>query len=313
MRRGLFIGQKKAQCSIYESGLMVFDTLTKDNSEYTLDYIETDASLKNVIDVNYDFYIINWHLVTLPITEATLSRLKGKKICIVLEVSTDNYIPYTPDIFDAYMVIDPTKEKKKNFYPFPRPVIHSPLKPLLYPDRFVVGSFGLIHPGFRRQKVFEDVIINTAKASGGKGLVRFNFPFATFVTPGDAEFTSYFNELKNVANRVKIELRITRDYMTRDNLVGWLSEHTMNSFPYYRDIPGLSAVTDQAISSERALAVTDCSTFRHIHKYIPYYPNQNYTELSKSTLEGVLRMKEEWSEKNFRESFNAMLLELDII
>ena len=316
MAHGLFINQRKASCSIYESGLMIKDALKGNIEGCTLDYKETDIHLSDIGNFKYDFYIINWHPASLPVTSGALNRLgKGKKICIVLEVSENEYIPITPNIFDAYMILDPTKKKKENFYIFPRPIIDSPTKPLLYPDRFVVGSFGLIHPRYsRHEKVFEEIIVNTGIVSDGSGLVRFNFPQATFIPiVSKADTDSYFGELKRVADAFKVELRITRDYMSRDDLVGWLSEHNMNSFPYYRTIPGLSAVTDQAISAERAIAVTDCATFRHVHKYISHYPEQNYLELSESTLKGVRKMKKEWSVENFRKSFNLMLLELGIV
>ena len=41
MKKGLFINTKKANCSIYSSGLMLYES-TKISSEYMLDYVEID-------------------------------------------------------------------------------------------------------------------------------------------------------------------------------------------------------------------------------------------------------------------------------
>lgn len=71
---------------------------------------------------------------------------------------------------------------------------------------------------------------------------------------------------------------------------------------------GLSAVTGQAISSGRPLLVTSDSTFRHIHKYINYYPNISIKEAIEQTQSGVLQMKEVWSCYNFLLKFENILL-----
>ena len=118
--------------------------------------------------------------------------------------------------------------------------------------------------------------------------------------------TDIVNYGKSLEKRAKsnVDVVITHDYMDRDKLVEWLSQHNMNCFPYYRDRPGLSAVTDQALSSGRAIMTTECNTFRHLHRYINHYPKESYLELSKSTLLGVQQMREDWSPENFRKGFN---------
>ena len=97
--------------------------------------------------------------------------------------------------------------------------------------------------------------------------------------------------------------------MTKQELIQWCSEHSLNIFPYYRSMPGLSATTDQAIVSGRGLAVTSCSTFRHIRKYISYYPKHDYLKLSESTLPGIKQMQLDWSNENFVQRFLELLEE----
>lgn len=315
MAKGLFINQGKSNCSIYESGLMIKNVLNTLPEGYTLDYMETDRRFKCFyLKLKYDFYIINWHPATLPVPRHLINNLRGLKIAIVLEVSPTSSLPVTPDYFDAYMVIDPTKEKVGKIYPFPRPLeVANIIKPLLYPDRVVIGGFGLVCPtgDALAYKRFYEVIENANKIKNS--LVRFNFPVGTYTGIPASMLVDYAKSLKEVAKN-GTEVLITHNYMTKPELIAWCSENTANAFPYYRDnMIGLSAVTDQAISAGRPLIVTGCNTFRHIHKYINYYPKQTYEKLIATTLPGVLKMQEDWSPDNFKRTFRQLLQEKGLL
>lgn len=303
MLKGLFINSEKAQCSIYESGLMIKNILNN-NKNISLDYIETS---NNMPVQKYDFYIVNWHHITLPMSESLLKTLSGLKIGIVLEVSPDNCFPYTPkNLFDAYMIIDPTKEKTQNIYPFFRPLeVVEGLNEVMYNGQMpVIGGFGFYG---NKDKKFEEVI-EVYNETKEECLIRFNFPFSTYINNSTEITLSYAKYLHSIA-KPNINLQITHTYMTKEDLIRWCSSHTANAFPYYRNIPGLSAVTDQAISSGRAVIINGCPTFRHLHKYIPFYPQQTYKELTLSTLSGVKQMQKDWSHTNFNTRFDELLIE----
>lgn len=311
MKHGLFINQKKAICSIYESGLMIKDVIKGYSNEYTIDYAELDASLTGISTFHYDFFIVNWHNHTLNISNSLLNKLIGPKIAIVVEVNPNDYIPYTPDWFDAYAVIDPTKERSGKFFPFPRPLVEAETKPLLDENKFILGSFGLYSEQFSNEKRFDE-IIDAANSSNRDCVVRINLPLPTYTNTSITQIANYGKWLEKKANS-NVDVVISHDYMDRNKLIAWLSEHNMNCFPYYRERPGLAAVTDQAVSSGRAIMTTNCSTFRHLHKYIDSYPNQSYLSLAESTLYGVGRMRNDWSANKFRLTFDNMLRELRII
>lgn len=303
MLKGLFVNSEKAQCSIYESGLMIKNVLAS-NQNILLDYVE---ALNQVPTQKYDFYLINWHHITLPLSASFLKTLPGLKIGIVLEVSPDNCSPYIPqNLFDAYMVIDPTKEKTGNIYPFFRPLeVAESLSEIMYGGQIpVIGGFGFYG---NKDKRFEEVIeiYNDTKK---ECLIRFNFPFSTYIHNSKEITINYANYLRTIA-KPNIKLIITHDYMEKQDLIKWCSSHMANAFPYYRNIPGLSAVTDQAISSGRAIIVNGCPTFRHLHKYIPFYPQQTYQELILSTLDGVKQMQKDWNHATFNARFDELLTE----
>lgn len=311
MKHGVFINQRKTSCSIYESGKLISDILKANPVDYTIDYLEMDSSLTGFSWYPYDFHIINWHPHTLAISRDILNKIKTKKIAVVVEVDNLNYNPFTPEWFDAYMVIDPTKDRKGNYFPFPRPIQDSPTFPLLSENKLVLGSFGLFSHQFQHEKRFDEVIL-AANNCGGDAIVRINLPVASFTYTTMAQISEYTDKLKRLA-KSNVDVRISKSYMDRDDLVGWLSEHTMNCFPYYRNRPGLAAVTDQAIASGRAIMTTECNTFRHLHRYIDSYPNKSYLELAESTPSGVLKMRDEWSPKNFKQHFGSMLKSLKVL
>jgi hypothetical protein len=305
MTAGLFINTTKANCSIYESGEMIINAI-QNSSKYKLDVLYQHPKDKQFEIPNYyDFYIFNWHHVALPIPLEKIQELPGKKISILLEISPDSVFNFAhDDWFDAYIAIDPTKSRLKNIYPFPRPleIIQNP-KPLL--DKLSFGSFGLHIPGKR----FED-IIKVATSLNEDCIVRINICQGDYV--GYQDIDNHFKVWRKLAGP-KVDLRLTSDCMDKQDLISWCSEHTLNVFPYYRSQPGLSATTDQAISTGRALAVSYCDTFRHIHKYISYFPKQTYLQLIESTPSGVKQMQEDWHPSKFLESFENMLIEEKVL
>jgi hypothetical protein len=301
---GLFINQTKSNCSIYEGGVTIFNALKSD--KYNLSYLEVPSIAMNSYDYSgYDFYIINWHHNTLPMAKSTINRIKGLKIGILLEVGSVELKPFMPhDLFDAYMVLDPTKEKHDKYYVFPRPLEKvDKLLPLLSDEIPVFGTFGFLVPG----KDFNEVL-TVVSGLDRECILRMNFPNATYTGQNPLLARDFAKRLhENKGN--KVDLRVTFDYMTKPDLIKWCSQHTINIFPYYRTLPGLSAVTDQAIVANRGIAITDCDTFRHMHKYISYYPKYTYLDLAENTLPGIKQMQEDWSNENFVLKFKELLSE----
>jgi len=310
-KRGLFINSERAVCSIYESGLMVYNAIKPLNDEYVLHYIE---NIKDLTFFGYDFVIINWHPLVLNISKSFTDLLHGIKIAMVVEVGQINtdYIPVTPNWFDAYMIIDPTKIETDRFFIFPRPLeIAENIKPLLSKDKLVLGGFGFFAWRFREEKRFEELVIN-ANNMDTECIVRVNLPVATFMCTSINQLHMYGKELLELA-KSNVEVIVTYKFMEKQELISWCSENTVNVFPYYRSRAGLSAVTDQAISSGRPLIVNECNTFRHLHEYIDHYPNKSYTELINSTADGVRQLQTDWHPDIFREKTRSMFKRLGIL
>jgi len=307
--RGLFLNTNKAKCSIHESGKMVYECLMLSN-KYSLDYLEIDEKHRT-ISGSYDFYIFNYHQITMGwLNLDCIKELPGFKTTIVLEVDIDNPFCMCPNnIFDAYLVLDPTiRDNNKNVYAFPRPLE----KQIEEQNNFstivndssvpIIGTFGFYNGN---SKGF-DKLIDAVNKEFDEAVVRINA-----LNPdwggNSSEFDKFVNYLKNYPTKKNVKIIITSNYLNKKELIDWCASNTLNAFFYNRHGAGLSATTDQAITSGRPLAVSTGYTFRHIHQYIKPYP---YVSLRDSINNGVFAIKkiqEEWSQLSFIKKFEDIL------
>jgi hypothetical protein len=196
------------------------------------------------------------------------------------------------------LVLDPTVEDKDKIWGMPRPI--EPYNPEPRPTREipVIGSFGFATAGKRF-----DLIIDQVNREYNEAIIRFNIPEATYV-PSTAH-TDLAESLKQLARR-GIDLQITHDYLTKQELIEWCAYNDLNVFFYYRNMTGLAAVTDQAISAQRPLLVTEDYTFRHIHAYMEPYPKLSMKK-ALTCHEPVQRMYEDWHPAQFAKKFEVIL------
>lgn len=306
MTRILFINTKKAQCSIWNSGLMSYQAL-KLSSHYEIDYTEI-SERDCAIPVNYDVFLFNYHPITMRWLDIKcIKYLTGLKFTIVLEVLPNNPFPMCPrTLFDGYLALDPTLRcNDKRVFPFSRPLeMYEPRTAYASPLVPIIGSFGFGANG----KGFEQ-IVEAVNREFDEAVIRINIPHGTYV----ANNRNYERHLKKVMNachiRAKegIKLLFTHDYMTKQELVDWCAENTLNCFLYTRNVPGLAATPDQAILAARPLAVSPNATFRHITNYIRPYPKWSLCESIEKSMLGIAQMKSDWAPIKFAECFEQML------
>lgn len=299
--KGIFYNSKKSICSIYESGLMVYNCL-KQSPLYSLIYTEDTNFL-----CEYDFAIVNQHFtVNNWINEQMVYKFNKPVFCIVTEVTfSENYIDNSPNFYTAYIVLDPSIKEKNNIYSFSRPLEDYLIPQQSDNDIPVIGSFGFATKGKNWGKIVEETQKNFEEA-----IIRFNIPFATYIPNNQEMINEIIRNCNNVLINPKIKLEITHNNYTKQELINWCAQNSINCFLYDREQffrSGLCATTDQAIVSEKPLLVSNDVTFRHIHKYVNFYPNISIKEGINQTKYGVKKMKEDWSSKNFLQKFHHVL------
>ena len=302
--KGLFINCPIAQDSIFESGKMAYDCLAG-STLFSLDYVEISRE-NRAVSSGYDFYLFNYHFATMDWLDVKSVKelLPGLRMTIVLEISPNDPFVHCPsDAFDAYVVLDPTlKGDERKTFAFPRPLEVFGGDEIYQPEETpVIGSFGLATPG----KGFE-TIIEAVNREFDRAIVKMNLPYATYVAES-AEFAQKLTA--NCRRKAKrgIEVVITHDFMTKPELIKWCAANTINCFFYDRNLPGLAAATDQAISSGRPLLITKNNTFRHIQSYIKPFPYQTIRQAMLTTPNQVRQIQHDWSPVQFRRRFETVL------
>lgn len=313
--RGLFLNTAQANCSIYESGKMVYKCLLL-SEKYAIDYIEIDSENREVKN-GYDFYAFNYHHDTMSwLDTKSIGLLPGLKLTFVLEtLKNDPFVLCPRDAFDVYCALDPTMSSAdKRVHAFPRPLesasIVVPYQEKAIP---VIGSFGFATPG----KGFE-LVVDAVNKEFDKAIVRINIPPGTHADPAtyklhNRDYADYLSDLCKKTSKKGIEVIVTRDYMSKEDLIQWCSQNTLNCFLYNRNQPGLSATTDQAISSGRPLAVSTNETFRHIHAHLTPYPFRSLKESIESSQPEVSTMQDSWSPRQFVDKFERVLDEFNLL
>lgn len=316
--RGIFINPTKANCSIYESGQMIYNSLLL-SDRYELDYLEVNESKQQQYAINryipdtYDFYAFNYHHATMGwLNTKSVHQLPGLKIAFVLECSPNNPFVLCPsEDFDVYCALDPTMNiADERVYAFSRP-LEIPVKirsttPYQNSEPCVpiIGSFGFATPG----KGFE-LVIDAVNKEFDDAIIRINIPKGTYVK--DVHWNLY-KDLHRKKTKKGIQIVVTQNYMSKEELIEWCGQNTLNCFLYDRNIPGLAATTDQAISSGRPLAVSENDTFRHIIQYIKPYPHRSLKESIAVSEAEVLRIQKDWAPARFAKRFDRVLDDFDI-
>lgn len=288
---------------------MVYNSL-RGSKNFTLDYTEININSKT-ISTGYNFYFFNYHPITMGWLDT--KNLKKKLGCtgtIILEVAPDDPFVLCPENdFTFYCALDPTlNSKKKNVYPFPRPLEKIEFNfPAIENKIPVIGTFGFATKGKGFQHVVEAVNKEFESA-----IIKINIPYGDFV-PDSKEYAAYLADVCKRKAKDGIDIIVTNDFMDKEQLIKWCASNTLNCFLYDRNIPGLSATTDQAIVSERPLAVSDNDTFRHINSYLKPYPAWSLRDSISKSIPVVKAMKQDWSAENFVKKFELLLEENDLV
>ena len=304
MRKVLFINSKKAQCSIWESGYMAYSALQK-YSSCSIAYMEISKD-STLLPANFDIYLFNYQNNVMKWLDlASVKKLPKPKGTLVLEVLPQDAMARCPDnVFDFYMVLDPTFiEKKPTYYTFSRPLDEYERNVCYTATKIpIIGSFGFGTEG----KCF-DKVVEAVNKEFDRALVRIHIPYGDFVRNAREEAHRMAKKCKAIAKQ-GIEVVTTHHYMNKENLVNWCAENTLNCFLYERPgLPGLAATTDQAVLSGRPLAVSKDSTFRHIHQYLTPYPECSLRESMEMSKDVIKKIASDWHPKKFALKFDEML------
>lgn len=288
MKTVLFINHRVEACGVYQYGKRLGDILIK-SEDIKFIYLEISSLEEYNVACQfytYDAIIYNFHTLTLPwVHRNTLQKIKPN-ICI-------NHESYH-DCFDFCINIGPIDENG-----IPRPLLARPLLPTLSIQNVtvenpipIIGSFGF---GFNNKGF--DRIIKYVNEQYDEAIIRLNIT-NPFFSDGNNRTVEMCN---NVPRKPGIQVIITHDFMTNDQLLNWLSQHTINLFLYDpMHGRGPASVIDYALAVDVPIGISDSYMFRHLyHDDICVYKTP-IKDIIKNGLSVVNQYKEAWSNDNLR-------------
>lgn len=301
MKNILIVNRKTTNCGVHQYGLNIFESLKKStvNSYFYLESndIETvNAFLANnnvdVVVFNYIIWVMGW------VTEDFVNTLSQKYDC--------HFIFHDGELLNfnckSVLYCDPTRDVNNiNEFNIKRCLFDYKARTVKDTSKIIISSFGFGFP----DKGFQNTISRINEEFTG-AVIRFHIPNAN---------VDWNDNLKNETLKLcysnydsKNELIITNKYMTNDELLDWLSESSINCFFYdKKPSKGISSVIDYALSVDIPIATTNCDMMRHIISDKISIEKHSISSIISYGCDHLLKYKEEWSSKNFRDNFDSIM------
>jgi hypothetical protein len=289
MARVLIVNPSDPVCGVACFGTSCAEILRRSTQH---EYIIQDH-----IDIShYDVIIFNYHEKLFPWINDKTIWATGVP-CMAIG-GHDCY----PDFSELKLVLncDSTSEPTERNIPLPRPVKN--FSPLPNPERITIGSCGFAFGSKNFQHVATVVAQNYDDA-----LIRLHIPQHPHGESVDNIVATIRQQLWNL-NKPNIDVEISTDFLSDEELISFLSSNTANVFlypPFTNEKRGLSSVIDKALAARKPIAISDSTMYRHINTEEKFL-------LSKYSLHQIIHFGTEhikpfWSahsEENLIKAFN---------
>lgn len=299
----LFINHTQQKCGVYQYGKRVSNILVEDK-RYKFSYYETDSPenfVEKVGSFNPNVIVYNWHPSTMIwLTPEITHSFKNIKQLYVFHESI------FPDILknDGFIMTDLTEDEKNKKFSLPRPTFNfkKEKKESLLP---IFGSFGF---GFEN-KGFEKIceIVNLLY---DEAIIRLHITNAFFGDSNGDISKSVIERCKSKITKEKIELQITTNFISDEQILEFLNSNTVNIFLYDNMVErGLSSTIDYAISVDTPLIINSSYMFRHILSDKPEISieNNSIDNIIKMNISPLLHFRKKWSHDSMKDKFYKIL------
>lgn len=304
----LFISHKPSRCGVYEFGINIAQSLKK-SKQYTFKYSECNTSQEYyscLRDTKPKVVIFNYYSVTMPwLSKKLMSDTDLVYVGIMHEVTQEKADSANNHFFDYHIAPDPTLLLKnpivfktgrlipdyKNSYPIPT----TP----------VIGSFGFGLKG----KGFEK-ILSTVQKEYDQAIIKLHIPFAQFGDKSGQQAKTITQHCQSLLKKEGIQLKLSHDFLNKDQLLAFLAENTINVFFYDQyNGRGISSVTDYALAVDRPIAITQSTMFRHLFSSQPSIciENNSLSQIIKNGTQPLHCYQKEWQEDNLIWDYERIL------
>ncbi len=301
MMKGLYVNHRKQQCGVYEFGKEIGDLLLS-SKKFKFHYCECDslAGLKTVYSrICPDIIIYNYHPSTMawvnikgrwnaPLT----CQLPAIHVGTIHEVYQQAADEANDKIFDFHIAPDPTLFLKNPLVYKTGRLLPNEVKLVETKNTLTtIGSFGFATQGKGFQK-----IITLVQDEYDEAIIKLNIAFARFGDNDGSQAKEIADECRQLIYKPSIQLDINHDYLSKDELIAFLSSNDLNVFLYDdQEARGISSATDWAMAAGRPFAISKSRLFRHL---LHCRPSISVADNSLKTIlaNGLDPIKHLWSE-----------------
>ncbi len=270
MKKILFVNCKGEKCGVYQYGSNFYQAIIEID-KFSFEYIDCEKSehlLEKIRQFNPDLIIYNYHAPLLPfITKDFLNQIYGPiHVCLAHELSDKEMGKIDGSFFDFYIFADPSlNTTNSRVFKIGRILPHYQNN-FPVPTKPVIGSYG-----FGSQIKGYDVLIDLVQEEFDEAIVNINIPSNSFFDPEGRFATQLSSQLHKKVKKNGIQLNITHEFFSEQQLLDFLAKNSVNVFMYNpsKIIHGISSAVDFALAVHRPIALTKSTLFKHLFDLQP--------------------------------------------
>jgi hypothetical protein len=295
----LFINHPEKECGVHQFGENIFKAIEQSG---LYNFIYCECSNKKDLNIfiskfNPVCIIYNYYGSTMPWLNPRITRkIKLSHIGIMHEVTQERINNASKTLFDFHIAPDPTILLTNPIVFKTGRMVPAYTDTKSPPVKLTIGSFGFGTKGKGYTKIIE-----TVQQEFDEAIIRFNIPFAKFGDSTGEGARAYANACKRLITKPGIELKISHDFLSQEEVLDFLSGNTINCFFYEENKNrGISSVIDLALAVNKPVAVTKSKMFRNILHASPSVCIEDIS-LRKIIANGIvplLPFKKEWNSRN---------------
>ncbi len=259
----LFVNHPEKECGVHQFGETVYSAIKK-SVVYNFIYCECSDNnhLKELISTHKPASVIyNYHPSTMSWLNTGITRkIILPHIGIIHEVTQERVNKANKTLFDFHIAPDPTVLLTNPIVFKTGRLIPSYTDTKASPPVLTIGSFGFGTKGKGYTKIIKKV-----QEEFDEAIIRLNIPFAKF---GDADghgAKAYAEACKQLIHKPGIQLKITHDFLSQQEVLDFLAGNTINCFFYEENKNrGISSVIDIALAVNKPIAITKSNMFRNV-------------------------------------------------
>lgn len=303
----VFVNHNVINCGVYQYGKRVFDICQK-SKIYDFQYIESTCSedlFTFVQDKKPSIIFYNYLPDTMPwFNDSIFQEIKSlgvKQGNIVHNCQYGN--------FDFYLHQDPYYKNNENNFALLRPLFeYVPKNDLERSDTIQIGTFG-----FGGQHKFVPEICRLVAEEFTTEPITLNLHVTEGFYSGNI-FEEVKNECIDTLRNQNINLNITNNFLTTEDLLNFLYQNDLNIFFYenYSFYNGISSSIDYALSVKKPIAICKSNMFSHIMDVTPSICVED-TDLVDIINNGFLPLQEKynsWTHKKFIDNIEMIVEKL---